>query len=210
ALPSPGKPATKTPRPTLPSGGQSSQVDRSAKGNPAPGSPVGSETSSRRAGGAVQTLVVDDQPVVSKPGNGSTESLAADSATGTTPAAPPSTAAATASATEAPTEASDGDRGVTASLLASGALILGVATALTVIVFISPAQHLQRCAGTSDSGCGNWEFWQDWGNYVAVGIGVAAAILLAVAIGTGRALTGRDNTLPERANPRQFGILSEK
>jgi hypothetical protein len=208
ALASPEKPATKTPGPTLPSGGQSGQVDRSAKENPAPESPAGSDLSSRRAGGRAQTLVVDDQPVVAKHGNGSTESLAVDSATATTPAAPPpSTAAATHSATETGPAAADGDRGATASLLASGALILGVGSALTVIVFISPAQQLQRCASTS---CGNWEFWQDWGNYVAVGIGVAAAIILAVAIGTGRALTGRNNTLPERANPRQFGVLSEK
>ncbi len=116
-------------------------------------------------------------------------------------------------ATTPATTGPDGDSGISASLLASGALILGLATAVTIIAFIIPAKSLETkitgCGENSIANCGTWKFWQDWGNYLAVALGLSAAIIVA-GISAGRALVGRDTAIPERANPRQFGRLSER
>jgi hypothetical protein len=107
----------------------------------------------------------------------------------------------------------DGDSGISASLLASGAQILGIAAAVTIIAFIIPAKSLETeitsCGGDSIANCSSWKFWQDWGNYLAVTAGLAAAVI-AIGISAARGLFGHDTAIPERANPRQFGRLSER
>src|SRR5829696_1541748 len=91
-----------------------------------------------------------------------------------------------------PTEATeDADRGGVSSLLASGPFIISLASVVTLVLYLLPGQAINP---------GEAGFWQDWGNYVAVGAGLLAALLASFAIRTGYFLLCRHNNEPDRVN----------
>jgi len=92
----------------------------------------------------------------------------------------------------------DADRGGVSSLLASGPFIISLASVVTLVLYLLPGQAINP---------GEAGFWQDWGNYVAVGAGLLAALLASFAIRTGYFLLCRHNNEPDRVNPGQFGEL---
>ena len=90
------------------------------------------------------------------------------------------------------------DRGFGATLVGSAWLVIGVATAVTVIVYILPTRLVEDRLEVEEG------FWADWGRYVAVVAGIA----LAAGAGCVYALAFRDHASPEHTQPRLFGELS--
>jgi hypothetical protein len=71
---------------------------------------------------------------------------------------------------------------------------LGLAAVVTIGIYLySPNEG------------GSKEFWEDWNNFIAIGVGVAVALIGAILF----AVLRRDHALPEATNPRQHGQLSE-
>lgn len=85
---------------------------------------------------------------------------------------------------------SSGRRGFRAALLSSAFLYIAIAAVVTVVLYVLPT----------------WEKYRLRDNYIAVGAGVGAAIVVGILY----ALVMRGHTAPDHINPRQYGELCER